>query len=457
MNRTATFIVLSTLLATFPLTSNLAAQSVQPYSNAVTDNLIHPETPMAVPARGVLFNDPDFGSTLVRVTDENTNFVQPGTALTTEGSGQLNMWSSDSKKFYVLGGARAFGFAFDPATMAVSPLPGATSGQGLLLPFGPGGTFSFNDPDLMYGTTNKKPLTISSYRFSTGAISDIIDTTSCGEQPALVAGPGVVSDDDVSPNLSGNRWSISEGGHAAGEHMFVVVYDKRLGCRWYNTQTGQIGGAWGKTGLATATAPYVVRHAYMSRSGKHVYISVNNFGWYVWDIATLKVTGCGIHSGMDCNGYSVVGYDSYINAAAVLDDMQIEKRSFNNIAQFSQLVFPLPKPGYWGQPIHFTWSNVDAKDSTPACGSTHAYDGDPGIDQPYANEIFCVETDGLASTVWRFAHNRATYIPPYFTTQPLGNTSRDGRFFIFSSDWDTLLGTGSDGKPRSDVFIVKLQ
>jgi hypothetical protein len=82
---------------------------------------------------------------------------------------------------------------------------------------------------------------------------------------------------------------------------------------------------------------------------------------------------------------------------------------------------------------------------------------DTTIDQPWAGEIFCVETDGRASTVWRFAHNRATYVEPYFHTQPLGGVSRDGRFFLFTSDWDAQLGIGTDGQPLSDVFIVKLR
>jgi hypothetical protein len=73
------------------------------------------------------------------------------------------------------------------------------------------------------------------------------------------------------------------------------------------------------------------------------------------------------------------------------------------------------------------------------------------ITQPYEGEIFCVETDGLALTIWRFAHNRATYIRPFFQTQPLGSVSRDG---AFTSDWDEQLGP--NGTPRSDVFIVKL-
>jgi hypothetical protein len=105
--------------------------------------------------------------------------------------------------------------------------------------------------------------------------------------------------------------------------------------------------------------------------------------------------------------------------------------------------------------LHFTWSNVDINDSTPVCGSTYS-DWVWTIKQPFAGEVFCIETDGLASTVWRFAHTRATWIAPFFHTQPLGDVSLDGRFFLFTSDWDAQLGTGTDGTPLSDVFIVKL-
>src|SRR6266498_4739714 len=74
----------------------LACQSIEPYPNAATDQLVHPKTPMAPPAVNVPFRDPDFGSKMVRVTDESSNFRRPGTFLRTEASGNANMWSSDS-------------------------------------------------------------------------------------------------------------------------------------------------------------------------------------------------------------------------------------------------------------------------------------------------------------------------------------------------------------------------
>jgi hypothetical protein len=431
-----------------------SAQGRQPYPNAITNQLIYQETPMLPPARDVVFTDPDFGSSMIRVTDATTNSNYPGAYFQTEG-GEANEWSTDALKFYVQGkGGRVFAFGFDPTTMAVSSLPNAAPGDGLLLPLRQGPSFSFVDPDLIYGTAVHDSLTMTSYRFSTGASTPLLDTRTCGVQPPLGSGPSVLSDDDMSPSLDDTRFSISEGGPEAGKNMFVIVYDKNLGCRWYNTQTGQIGGQWGTTGTASVTTPYLINHAYLSRSGNFVVILVNNFGWYMWDLSTLTVSACPVLNQTDeCAGYKAVGYNDMVNSPAITGQMQTAIRPLANIADVSQIVWPVSFE--WGQERHHTWSNVTAADNTPVCGSTYSYDGD-GIDQPYDGEMYCIETDGLASTIWRFAHNRATYISPYFQTQPLGSVSQNGSFLLFTSNWDAQLGTGAGGEPRADVFIVKL-
>jgi len=437
------------------LASTLPAQN--PYPHAITDRLIHTETPMKPPLPNVVVTDPDFGSSMIRATDSNTNFKLPGTFLRTEASGEQNEWSADTRKFYLLGkGGQVLAFAFDPATMHISSLPNATPGKALLLPIRPGPTFAFTGPDLIYGTTNRTPLTITGYRFSTNSTAPVIDTRTCGVQPPLGTGRSVLSDDDVSLSLDDSRVSISEGGPEGGKHMFVVVYDRVLGCRWYNTQTQQIGGAWGASGFASTTDRYLIRHAYLSRSGQYVRILTDGFGWYIWDLATLNVNTCKPGSKLDCQGYGVAGYNSIVNGPGVLNDLQLVKRPLSNLSQITSLYYPLPSPSNWGQEEHFTWSNVDVNDSHPVCLSTYSYDGDTTIDQPFAGEILCVETDELASTIWRFAHNRAVWNSAYFQTQPLGSVSLDGKFYLFTSTWDNQLGTGVDGTPLSDVFILKL-
>jgi hypothetical protein len=411
---------------------------------------------MHPPQVNIPFVDADFGSHLVRATDETTDFTHKGGYLMTQGSGQQNEWSADTSKFWVSGtGSRVFAFSFDASTMTIGSLPQAAPGKGLLLPLRTGATFSFVEPDLIYGTTNQAPLTITSYRFSDGASTPLIDTTKCGTHPPLAQ--AAVSDDDVSVSSDDTRFSISEGGRQQGSHPFVIIYDQNFGCRWYNTQTGQIGGQWGPSGTALGpTTTYLIRHAYMSKSGNYVRIEVNGQGFYVWDIASLNVTHCGPYSSLDCFGYGITGFNSYVNAPGVVEYMQIVKRPLDNLAGISELFLPLSDPHAFGIPLHFSWSNVDVNDSAPVCASSYDYEGGLDITQPFEGEIFCVETDGKASTVWRFAHNRANWKNPYYNTQPLGAVSTDGRFYMFTSGWDEQLGTASDGRPRSDVWIVKL-
>ena len=184
--------ILCILLTTFTPAPTLSAQSHDPYPHAVTDRLIHQETPMLPPPRNLVFADPDFGSFMVRATDASTHFELPGTFLRTEG-GEANEWSADTRKFYVIGkGGQNLVFAFDPATMAISSLPNAMPGQGLLLPLRAGASFSFKTSDLIYGTADADTLTIRSYDFSTGTSTAVIDTTTCGLQPPLLSGPLVV-------------------------------------------------------------------------------------------------------------------------------------------------------------------------------------------------------------------------------------------------------------------------
>jgi len=137
--------------------------------------------------------------------------------------------------------------------------------------------------------------------------------------------------------------------------------------------------------------------------------------------------------------------------------MNIIKRPAGDLAAISPLVWPLLSPASWEMEKHFAWANGYLNDNNPVCASVYSYDGDTTITRPWDNEIVCIETDGLASTVWRFAHHRAYWVYRYFNTQPLGNVSKDGRFFLFTSTWDGQLGVEANGTPRSDAWIVKLK
>jgi hypothetical protein len=433
----------------------LWSQGVQPYPNAITDRQLHGETAMAPPPVGMVFQDPDFGSFMVRATDENTNPKVPGGFFRNPAS-VANEWSADNRKFYVSGSnTTILAFAFDPSTMKISALPGAQPGQGIRVPLRLSPTFSFVDPDLMYGTTPHAPLVISAFRFSTGKTTPLLDATTCATQPPLVAGPKVSSSDSTTSN-DDNRIEISAGGPQFGKRPFVIVYDKKLGCRWYNSQTGQVGGQWGPTGTVNIPDRFSVNHSKISGNGRYVKISVTRAGFYIWDVTSLNVQPCLVHKGLNCSGYGAVGYDTYVNAPGGVDELNTFRRPLEDLTALTPLINPLPLPHYLGMEKHFAWSNGSLDSNAPICGATYSPVGDVEIKQPYDGEILCIETDGLASTVWRFAHNRAVWDPEYYWTEPLGNVSLDGSFYIFTSGWGNQVGNTRDGDPRTDLWIIKL-
>ncbi len=108
----------------------------------------------------------------------------------------------------------------------------------------------------------------------------------------------------------------------------------------------------------------------------------------------------------------------------------------------------------------FAWSNgaFNGNVLPPVCGATYSPKGNPEVTQPYDGEVFCIETDGVASTIWRFAHNRAIWEGDnFYWTKPYGSISLDGRFFAFTSSWDEQVGTFWNDAPRTDVWIVELE
>jgi len=127
-----------------------------------------------------------------------------------------------------------------------------------------------------------------------------------------------------------------------------------------------------------------------------------------------------------------------------------------NLTDLSQLINHLPLPHLWGMDLNFAWNDGRLNTNLPVCGTAYSPTGNTQVRQAYDGEVFCVETDMVASTVWRFAHNRAVWDPEYFWTQPLGNLSLDGHFFSFTSSWDGQVGITGKGDPRTDVWIVKL-
>ncbi len=217
---------------------------------------------------------------------------------------------------------------------------------------------------------------------------------------------------------------------------------------------------------AVSTAGYNVHNARLSKDGTYVRIDAQQgYTLYFWKPGSNQVTTCTIY-GDNCGGHQALGYTHLINDPNDVDLAQVVIRADSNLSQYSNLVSVFPVPHQWND-SHWSWNDANSSDTMPVCGSI---DGAPGpYLRAYLGEIVCVATSG-SSRIWRFAHNRATgksndssSSPANFWATARGNVSQDGKFYLFTSDWEWSLGNQkgtygcpSSGKCRTDVFIVRL-
>lgn len=427
-----------------------ATSAPRPYS-ARTDRKVVPyaSTPPAIGPAGSIVVDPNFGSRIVRVTDERSDPTRPGRSLFSPSSAEQTAWNANSTMFYVntMGGTFLL-YNFDPATL--KPRFAAAPN----LPWTPEPQFSYTQPNILYGVTRRDAI-FQQYDISTGKVTNVNNAAKCVK---LRTGDSVSS---VTVSADDSRFQTAIG-PGQDKNYLVYIYDRSRGCRWYNTQTGEIGGDWGPNGTVSASPRFLIHNSRMAKSGDFVYVmpsASGGRGWVVWEIATTNVAVCT----RGCTGHHVLGYSHILGASGVSHPLNIWMRPANHLENSASLVPDIePAKNFWYD-SHYSWSNVDPADSTPVCFSTYrpTNPDTPGapllVTGPWENEIDCAATDGKHSTIWRFAHTYSTAKNGFWST-PRGNVSQDGRFFLFTSDWQDQLGKTPDRTHyRTDAFIVELK
>jgi hypothetical protein len=241
----------------------------------------------------------------------------------------------------------------------------------------------------------------------------------------------------------------------------------------------------------TSIAGYDVHNARISRDGKVVKVMPQNErSMYLWRPGTASISACSIHGGSQspevasfCGGHTVLGYTHLINADGPGGNTSLLMRPTGDLNRVTQLL-PSEITVPSSMDVHWSWNNADPADSTPVCGaysrSSFKLQGDGtrnpatnqvlAVRQAWDREIVCAATSG-PPRVWRFAHHHATGAcnasakdGSCFMSIAIGNVSQDGKFFLFSSDWDWSLGSDphnpgcpTSGRCRVDAFIVELK
>ncbi len=241
----------------------------------------------------------------------------------------------------------------------------------------------------------------------------------------------------------------------------------------------------------TSNSGYDIHNVRLSRDGKFVRVMPQNGRTlYLWMPGTANVSACAIHGeghgpevASFCDGHIAMGYTHMVNPGGPGGNASLLMRPLSDLSHFVQLL-PTEITVPMSMDVHWSWNNADPADSTPVCGaysrSSSRLQGDGtrnpatnpvlAVRQAWDREIVCVATSG-PPTVWRFAHHHATGAcnasakdGSCFMAIAIGNVSQDGKFFLFSSDWDWTLGSDphspgcpTSGRCRVDAFIVELK
>lgn len=445
--------------------------------NAITDRNAYakPPLPLLGPA-GFEFMDPTFGSALLRVTDGGTRPGMVNRSFRVPSNAHLSAWNATSTMFYVISNdGTSIPYTFNPITMAAARIqPAATGNGGQTLAFYGEPQFSLVRPSVIYGAASGgNNRTISQYDFQTGLYTPIVNLDTL--VPGLTGYVGGV----MSGGVPAEALLTFFGGGAQDSHYYALwapVGD--MGARkLLNTMASTINGVPTQTVLN-----FRLHSAQIDRGGRFVllYSTAVDLGSpryaskvYVWDTATdavTPVTSGGNDGGtaMRPSGHDATGYGWWINqdccTNSTWDAGQWQIRRLTSLSQTSDLIAPVQAVKEVYLADHTSWNNAQPSTLVPVISSTYRFGNNTAPWRAWDDEIIGIDTASLGGgNVWRFAHHRSLVASdsnptaPYFWYQPIANVSPDGKWAVFTSNWEKSLGTDSaEGTFRQDVFLVQL-
>jgi hypothetical protein len=220
---------------------------------AVTHTEVMPEPAYyAPPAKGASITDPQFGTTIWRLTDGDTDAVGGNGSYHTTSSASNIVWNKTSTRCYITSG----GGAVMPYAIAAT---GEPTRIGTTLSFQGEPIFSFTNPDILYGisTSAADQHTIKQYNFGNSTYTDILDLDELGFP--LVSGSTVFEGQYVG--FISNSWPPTErflvifGGNQEYIH-YLALFDSSFNViKVYDTLTQTVGTTFdndvAKTGTVT--------------------------------------------------------------------------------------------------------------------------------------------------------------------------------------------------------------
>ncbi|HEX6973420.1 MAG TPA: hypothetical protein VF147_03410, partial [Vicinamibacterales bacterium] len=366
-------------------------------------------------------------------------------------------------------------YAFDGRTGQASRIqPSATGAGGLTLKFYNEAQFSYVNDSQIYATYNGSGATlrtIDQYDFGTNVYTRLLDLDTLA--------PGLAGTYVGGVNSSAGpveRLVAFFGGTGQDRHHFVVVFDKSDPSRRrvLDTTASTLDGV----PLATPLN-FKLHHTTIDRSGRYVILYPTSADMasprlaehvYVWDTVTDVITP--VVAAAHPNGHDAYGYGMVVNqdccSTTKWDAAQWQFRNLAAPLAPRDLILPnlAPKEIYLAD--HPAWQNARADVRVPAISALYRYGVNTTEWRAWDDEIVAVQTDvpdGVSATVWRLAHHRSDVANDtdssriYFWYTPRPNVSPDGRWVLFTSNWEKTLGADTAPEPggafRQDVFLLR--
>jgi hypothetical protein len=371
----------------------------------------------------------------------------------------------------------------DPTGIAVSPLPAPSAPSLSTIPGGSLGSRTY------YVTVDYVDLIAD--RVSNDTYLPLPAGQSAASSESTITVPAgyllVVQSPSAAKNSTGNLtalgWNVfvapSSGGETLQNGNGNLQASIAIGKNWTEPSSCSGDCYSGTNIVSTGASPpesdhsvaFGIHNSRESFDGKWIQANPSPGQWHAfWQTDTMNIVFCHDGSPLGCNiGHHVLGYEHWINNQNSQDDMQIliRKLSAPTLGMASYLVNPIGTPGIpaslaqeEGFDNHFSWNNDNSTDTAPICDAQYSGLGENGasgivIKRAWDNEIICIATSA-PPTVWRFAHHRSNATNGFHSI-PIGQVSQDGKFLMFSSDWENTLGYEKGNPYRYDVFVVELK
>jgi hypothetical protein len=426
-----------------------------------------PPLPQLGPA-GFTFTDPAFGSRMLRVTDASTRPGAINQSYTTPSAAHQTAWNANSTYFYLRSVDGYFvPYAFNASSMSASRIQPTGSGAGgLVVNSQTEPQFSFVSPNILYvsrqDSTYDWPI-IRQFDFSTGAYTDLLNLGEVAPIAHSTYTGGLSSSAGAT-----ERVMAFFGGAAQDQHYLVAVFaannPRSLVVLDTTNSTTTVNDQRTNTNIPLG---FHLHHAFLDKSGQYVILETTavdrgspNYSapLYVWDTIANTFTALPETGGLS-GGHYATGFGTLVNqdccTSTSWDAAQWQFRPLATPNANHDLVTVLtPQETYSGD--HPSWNNAQPTALVPFVTAFYRTPSETAPWRPWDDEIVAVQTDGSAAnaTVWRFAHHRTSIVS--FWDMPRANVSQDGRFAIFTSNWEKTLGTDPGSGPREDVFLVEL-